>query len=687
MKRLMLFGAAAVAMCASAEVKTGVPFADGMVLQRGRNVPVWGTAEPGEAVTVSFAGQTKTTTAGADGKWRVELDAMEASKENRTMSVNGAANTEEIKNVLVGEVWFASGQSNMECPIWGNNPRYRDGKGGIMTQMIHRSSVRYTVTGKKQTAEPRFDWKARWRELSPQSLRAQALSAVAFYYALDIYGELEIPVGIIEASWGGSRIEPWIPLAPGEERKPLEEDAKARFNQAHTMFNAMVAPYAPYAMRGMIWYQGCSNEGDGVMYAPKLHCLYDGWKREFENPDLKMYLAELAPYRNNFYGVRLAQAKFVAEEPNAALAVTCDAGNLADIHPNDKEIVAKRLALHALKRDYGFEDIIDDSPVLDSWRLENGRFILRFKDAKKMYIYRSDKSIGNLGFEIAGPDGRFVEAKLMNKVDRYGIVGEELIVAADCVDKPRQLRYLAARPWTGAIYSYDSGLPIGCFEIDIRTIETGGTQSSASGAVATSATLPLLADFRKIIVADIPVGKSINAVGYSLDLTPEAGTFSRVAYKMELEHKDGTVDWVVAAMDTFTDDVAKLGVPSLGGGWFQQKVSGLVVRSNMAGVEDRDGGDGVIEFFNANYVTKKGSSDWPGDDAQYDINDTAQNGGNYGSMQIHDLASGKTVFAYNGFNGSNSDIGIGSNPGVHPDWTFAKNAGLYKSRRLTIFVK
>lgn len=688
MKKIIAVGVAvALAMCASAEVKTAPPFADGMVLQRGRAVPVWGTAEPGEIVAVSFAGQAKTAKAGEDGKWRVDLDAMEASRENRTMTVTGAANAEEIKDVLVGEVWFASGQSNMECPIWGNNPRYRDGKGGIMTQMIHRPSIRYTVTGKKQTAEPRLGWKAKWREFSPQSFRAQALSAVAFYYALDIYGELEIPVGIIEASWGGSRIEPWIPLAPGEEQKPLEENARARFGQAHTMFNGMVAAYAPYAMRGMIWYQGCSNVGDGLRYAPKLRSLYDGWKREFENPGLKMYLAELAPFANNFYGVRLAQAKFAAEEPNAALAVTCDAGNLADIHPNDKEIVAKRLALHALKRDYGFTDIIDDSPFLDTWRVEDGRFILRLKDAKKMYIYRPDKTIGSLGFEIAGPDGRFVEAKLLNKVDGHGIVGEELVIAADGVDKPQLLRYLATSPWTGAIYSYDSGLPIGCFEIDARTVEAGGTQSPASGAVATSAPLPLLAGFRKIIVADIPAGKNINAVGYSFDVSPEAGTFSRVAYKMELERNDGSVDWVVVAMDAFTNDAAKLGVPSIGGGWFQQKVANLSVRSNVAGVEDRDGGEGAIEFFNKNYAPKKGASDWPGDDAKYDINDSPLSTGNYGSMQVHDLASGKTVFAYNGFNGSNPDIGIGSNPGANPDWTFAKNTGLYKSRRLTILVK
>ena len=163
-----------------------------------------------------------------------------------------------------------------------------------------------------------------------------------------------------------------------------------------------------------------------------------------------------------------------------------------------------------------------------------------------------------------------------------------------------------------------------------------------------------------------------------------------MAYKFELERKDGTVDWVVATMDAFTGEAAKLGVPALSGARFQQKVTGLCVRSNISDVEDRDGGEGMVEFFNTNYNVKKGMPGTPGDDALYDINDSAPASGppGYGSMQVHDLASGKTVFAYNAFNGGSPDVGIGNNSeGKHPDWTFSRNADLYKSRRLTVFVK
>ena len=154
---------------ANARVATGTPFADNMVLQRGVAVPVWGTAAPGEPVKVEFAGQSKTVKADAAGLWRVSLDPMSASSENRTMKVFGAEGGEEIKNVLVGEVWFASGQSNMECPIWGANPRYRDGKGGVMVQMTHRPLVRYAKNDRACSAEPEYGWKAEWRDFSPES--------------------------------------------------------------------------------------------------------------------------------------------------------------------------------------------------------------------------------------------------------------------------------------------------------------------------------------------------------------------------------------------------------------------------------------------------------------------------------------------------------------------------------------
>ncbi len=702
-KKLVVTGMlVALAPLANAKVEMAAPFADNMVLQRERAVPVWGKADPGERVTVTFAGQTKRAVAGADGAWRVSLDPLAASKERRRLVAEGAGNKVSIGNVVVGEVWFASGQSNMECPIWGPNPRYRDAKGGIMTQMVRRPFIRYVKNKRSWKTAPDLTLEAKWLELTPENLREVQFSAVAFYYALELYGALDIPVGIIDSSWGGSNIDAWTPPCGYEGKDGLKDLAaykptvdpakscrKSMHQQPNVMWNGMVAAYAPFAFRGMIWYQGCSNAGEAWRYCEKMHAMFDGWKKEFENPGMKIYFAQLAPYKNNWFELQKAQSKFAKEEPAAALSVLCDAGNLHDIHPADKQIVAQRLALHALKRDYGFSNIIDDSPVLENWRIEDGKFVLSFANAKRWYFYNDDYSMRIDGFEIAGPDGKFAPAKVMNeKADNKGnLKGAELVVAADGVKKPRMLRYLSQKPWTGALYSFDSGLPLGSFEIDAREVEM--ERSGAGAAKGDALKLPELQGFTKIATVDIPAGKAYSPACTKKEAAAPV-SFSRVAYVLELERKDGTVDWVLAAMDAWTADAAMLGVPHAKGVFFQQKAGNLFVKSNIAGVAGGERGEAIVEFFSSNYSKAAGLASAPGSSDVYDINDTATARDNqgYGCLQIHDAAAGKPVFAYNRFNAAPCDVGIGANAaGENPDWTFMHNADLFKSRTLTIFVR
>ncbi|MBR1587993.1 MAG: hypothetical protein IJ658_06685 [Kiritimatiellae bacterium] len=675
----------AAAFAAHGFVKTATPFADNMVLQRGCAVPVWGVADPGEKVTVAFAGQAKTAQAGADGKWRVSLDAMDASKENRVLTVAGASNTETIRNVLVGEVWFASGQSNTECPIWGPSPRYRDGQGAVMTAAARRPFIRYVKNARTPAREPRLDWKAVWRDYSPKSFKETFngnLSAMAFYYALELHDALGVPVGIIDSSWGGTRIEPWTPPSGFAEPPKIPENAN---HQTPTfLWNGMVAAFAPYAIKGFIWYQGCSNAGDGRNYCAKMHNLYDGWAKEFGNPGLKLYFVQLAPFSRSWFEVQQGQRQFAEEEKNAAMVTTCDVGNSWDIHPNDKETVARRLVLHALKRDYGFTDIIDDSPELKSWKIEGGKFVMSFSNASSWYAYNADRSEAK-GFEIAGKDGKFVPAKIENKGANGTLTGTELIVSAPGVTEPRRLRYLASKPWIGSLYSFDSGLPLGPFEIDARRPEDELRDTHA--AMGDAAKAPELSGFRKVLEANLPAGAF---AGYSFDGTASAGQFSRVAYALELERRNGIVEWAVATMDAFTPEAAKLGVPCASKARFQTRVGNLVVRSNMKSVEEGTFPDGgIIEFFNSNYSTGAKLSGAPGSDNAYDCNDApAASDNGYGCMQVHNAKSGSTVFAYNKFNGGTPDIGIGNCvEGPHPDWTFAGNAAQYKTRRLTVLVK
>jgi len=474
--------AVVVSGAAFAAVTPGAPFSDGAVLQRGMKVPVWGKASPGETVKVEFAGQSLTAKAGADGKWRVDLAPMEACSEGRVLRMGGV----EVKDVLVGEVWFASGQSNTECPIWGPAPRYRDGNGALMIQKTRKPLVRFVKNTRNWSLKP-ADLKATWRTFEPKSFNGggMALSGIAFYYALELHDALGIPVGIVDSSWGGSPIEAWLPRDEIAKRPELAKIAAykvcekkdwkkspecphswAAEMQPGVLFDGMVAAYAPMAMRGMIWYQGCSNAGDGDMYTVKMHVLCDGWSRKFENPGMKLYFCGLAPYKNTWFGAVKAQTKFVTEEPRAAIAYLSDVGNPNDIHPNDKRTPAMRLALHALKRDYGFSDIKDESPSFESAKVEGDVVSITFKDAKDIYVYNRDYTLDS-GFELAGEDGKFAKAEILNVRKDGGnlgaIGGKVLKLKADGVAAPKKVRYLYSVPVKGAIYN-EASLPLGAFE-------------------------------------------------------------------------------------------------------------------------------------------------------------------------------------------------------------------------------
>jgi len=669
--------AAACALPGFAKIDLATPFTDNMVLQRGMKVPVWGRdpdpCQDDREVTVAFAGQEKTAKVdGKTGAWRVDLDPMAASKEPRTMTVtlrrggwlSGSKESVEVKNVLVGEVWFASGQSNMECPIAGDNPRYRDGKGALMTKMIRRPLIRYAHNDRVNVKTPRLDWKGQWFDYSPESFRSRPLSAVAFYFAREIFDAIDVPVGIVDSSWGGSRIEPWTPPDGG-------------------MWNGMVAAWAPMAIRGFIWYQGCANAGEGMAYKKRMHALYDGWAKYFENPGLKLYFVELAPFKHSWFNVQQGQAAFAAEEKNAGMVTTCDVGNWDDIHPNDKETVGQRLAALALQRDYGFAGLVADAPTVKSWRVENGRMAIAFNHASGLYVY-NDNGGRAQGFEMAGPDGVFHPAQVANKGDGKTLQGAELLLACDKVTQPRRVRYLAQKPYVGALYSADSSLPVGSFEIDAS--EPMDTRR-ALPRIGDALKLPELAGFRKVVQQDLP------SAGASKDNAFDAaaaGTFSRIAYVLELESPKGFADYAVAVMDAFTT-ADKLGLPCATKANFQQRVGRLTVRSNLKGINEvTDAEGGVIEFFTSNYGTGCALADVGGDGRKYDFNDqqSAPMENGYGCLQIHDAANKTTVLSVGNFNGT-LDIGIGNNADHHghPDWTFAGNAADFRVRRLTVLVK
>jgi len=503
MKKSTILAAMAAmgAMALDAKVELGVPFTDGVVLQRDREVPVWGMADPGAAVKVSLDGPTyrqeKRTVAGKDGKWCVKLAPMAASCEGRVLTAcAGKAGCASAKDVLVGEVWFCAGQSNTELPLCGGNPHFRDGKGAMRAQITrkplvrfcHQSDYKTSVEPKKTAALP-----VEWKTFTPENLAGgRSFSAMGVYFALEIHNALGIPVGIVGTYWGGTKVEPWTPKSGFETVEPCksfaaqalldpaaykaQKDAgKIKFriqDQPRVLWNEMVEPWTPFAIRGFIWYQGCSNAGDGHGYAAKMQALYNGWAKEFKNPGLKLYFVQLAPWGyDKIATIQEGQAIFAAAEKNAGMAVINDRGNLSDIHPNDKETVGQRLALLALKRDYGFSDIKADSPTLKSWKIDGDKFVLSFNDVESWYLYNGDWSTAS-GFEIAGEDGKFVPAVIQNLKLRdkqpyksNGLIeGKDLVLRAEGVAAPKKLRYLFSRPWRGALYN-EVDLPLGAFHI------------------------------------------------------------------------------------------------------------------------------------------------------------------------------------------------------------------------------
>lgn len=482
-----------------ASVRFATPFADGMVLQRERPVPVWGSADAGAAVEVRFADQVKKTVADSNGCWKVTLDPMPASKDGRDM-VAGEA---KISNVLVGEVWIVSGQSNCELPLVGESPHFGDRQGLLVANMTRQPNIRfaYASTYSWSRAERKeLRQRAVWKPFLPKHLReGRNFSAMGVYFALDLYAALDIPVGLVGVYWGGTAIEPWIPreafanlagfewcwdwqYVADKDWKGLGDKHRLPWpnSQPSALWNDMVAPWAPMAVRGILWYQGCSNskksgKDDGDDYRRLMHALYDSWSMRFANPDLKLYFVQLAPF-SNWWDIQLAQARFAAEEKNAAMVTTCDIGNLHDIHPNEKGTVGKRLAALALSRDYGFTDLVAEPPTVRTCESEGDRVILAFDRAERWFLYNADWSV-DVPFEIAGADGVWHKAVLVNKntgltntvpwKTKGRIDGRDLVLRADGVGEPKRIRYLHERPWSGFLYA-DSGLPLGPFEREVR---------------------------------------------------------------------------------------------------------------------------------------------------------------------------------------------------------------------------
>lgn len=445
-----------------AETKLPSIIGSNMVLQRDQAVPIWGWDDPGTKVTVKFAGQTISSTANDEGRWHIRLKPLKAA-ESLEMTIQGTSQV-KLSNVAVGEVWLCSGQSNMEWTVSNsNNPKEEIAAADFPG--IRHIKIPHTPKATPQTDVP----SSGWQPTSPQTVGS--FTAVGYFFGRKLHQELGVPIGLIGSNWGGTRIEPWTPPV-GFKKVPdlnwfsdrLDEfpQKKADGNINHqsptALYNGMIAPLVPYGIRGAIWYQGESNRGEGMLYYEKMKGLIYGWRELWDNPEMPFYFVQLAPYRYRGSETALPEIQVAQtaalQIPNTGMAVTVDIGNVDDIHPRNKQDVGKRLALWALAKDYGQNDLVYSGPIYKSMKVDGNNIVLHFDHVGDGLTSRDGKPLTH--FEIAGEDGTYVSASAK-------IVGETVVVNSDEVKQPKSVRF-AWHQLAEPNLSNNNGLPAGPFE-------------------------------------------------------------------------------------------------------------------------------------------------------------------------------------------------------------------------------
>ncbi|HYG76783.1 MAG TPA: sialate O-acetylesterase [Planctomycetota bacterium] len=465
-----------VASFARADVKLQPLFSNHMVLQAERECPVWGTADAGEEVTVEFAGQSVKATAGADGKWMVKLQPMKVNSTGQKLTVKGK-NTITLDDVLIGEVWLCSGQSNMEWSV-SQSDRPKEEIAAANHPRIRHIKMNHRPSSQPATDVPSDGWKV----CSPQT--AGNFTATGYYFALEIMKALDVPVGLIGSNWGGTRIEPWTPpegfkqvtalkdIADKLDTFPTKSQQKDKKDPTKVtevinhqsplaLYNGMIHPLLPYSFRGALWYQGESNLQDGMLYFEKMKALITGWRTIWNQPDMPFYFVQIAPYKYgntpNWKLAALWESQVAALTiPNTGMAGTMDIGNLKDIHPKNKQDVGKRLALCALSKTYGKAVPAISGPLYKSFEVSGNKIKISFDHAANGLISRDGKPLTD--FIIAGEDQKFVAAKAE-------IEGNTVVVSAESVAKPAAVRF----GWSQLAepnLSNKEGLPAVCFRTD-----------------------------------------------------------------------------------------------------------------------------------------------------------------------------------------------------------------------------
>ncbi|MSR66590.1 MAG: sialate O-acetylesterase [Pedosphaera sp.] len=439
--RFILIAALFFTFAAQADVKLPAIFGDHMVLQRDQKVPVWGWADDGEKVTVEFAGQKVSATA-KGGKWSLALTALKASSKGAAFTVTGN-NKVEFTNVVVGEVWLCGGQSNMEWYVASSKDKAKEIAEGNHP-LIRHIKVPHVTSTKLQDDVKAGPWQA------ATSQTVGNFTAVGYFFALQIQKDLDVPIGLIGSNWGGTRIEPWTPPVGFQSVPALKKDYADKLSQFPqtnaqgvanngsplAMYNAMIHPLVPYAIRGALWYQGESNNGEGMLYYEKKKALINGWRSVWNQGDFPFLFVQLAPFSYGGDPTRLAQIweaqTATLQIKNTGMAVITDISTIKDIHPPNKQEVGRRLALWALAKTYGKDVKVYSGPLYKSAKADGKTIHVSFDHVGGGLASRDGKPLSH--FQIAGEDGIFVAADA--KVD-----GATVAVSSVEVSAPKFVRF------------------------------------------------------------------------------------------------------------------------------------------------------------------------------------------------------------------------------------------------------
>lgn len=454
-----------------AKIKLAALFSDNMILQQQTNAPMWGWSEKDDKISITTSWNAKTYEAKTDknGKWKLTFPTPPAGGPY-TIEVKQGADKVVVKNVLIGEVWLCSGQSNMEMPLKGFTGQPVLNGNEVIVRSTN-SNIRLITVPRATVIEPLDDFGGSWEEASPKS--TADFSATAWYFGSLLQEVLQVPVGLIHVSYGGSSMEAWMNEEMLKDFKDTKipttkgDLAKDPNRVATTLFNGMLSPVIGYGIKGCIWYQGESNYDRADQYSALSQKMVSSWRGLWNQGDFPFYYAQITPFNyaqfhpndnlekyNSAY-LREAQLKASAIIPNSGMAVLMDIGEENSIHPVDKEKGGRRLAYLALAKTYGIDGFEFESPKFKGMEIVDSKVTIAFDDAPNG-ITSYGKEV--LGFELAGEDKVFYPAQTV-------VRRKSVVLISDKVAKPVAVRYLFKDFVKAELFS-TGGLPLSSFRTD-----------------------------------------------------------------------------------------------------------------------------------------------------------------------------------------------------------------------------